>query len=177
MAGPQVQVVMTGDGARLERELVKLQARMLELEGRTKGVGAAGRKTAGDLGELGKATERAFDPKALLRWAGILAPGGILIAGVQLLRAELTKVIELQKRAAGEQVTVASARKDVVRNLAGVSLLLRELRLVGLATRLVSIVNAEGVVIAWIGADDCGVGRLTLFDPETGRKLEISPAG
>ncbi len=121
MAGPQVQVVMTGDGAKLERELIKLQARMLELEGKTKGVGAAGRKTAGDFGELGKATERAFDPKALLRWAGVLAPGGILIAGVQLLRAELTKVIELQKKAAGEQVTLASARKDLIRNLSSAS--------------------------------------------------------
>lgn len=121
MASGNVEVRFTGDAASLEREITKLKAKAQQLQDKLRDVGGAGRKSGDELSKLGNATAKAFDTSGLMRMASFLAPGGMLVAGAALLRAEFEKIIRLQEQAAGAQLTLGSARKDIVRNLAGSS--------------------------------------------------------
>lgn len=105
MAGVAVQ--FTGDASKLEREILKLQAKAQDLEAKLRGVGAAGKKTGDDMDAgIGKALSGITSLAA-----GFLSINAAMSAGKQWWDVWLRNIREVgdeAKRANSELVTLAA---------------------------------------------------------------------
>gem|GEM_PF-5514804 len=107
---------MTANEKTLLAKLAKLEAKIRDLEHGFRGAGRSGKR-------MGDALTKALDPRNLSNFVvGLVGAGSAVTAmhsAWKLVSAEIRNSINLQKEAAGAQVTVSSARQDVVRNMAG----------------------------------------------------------
>lgn len=105
MAGVTVQ--FSGDASKLEREIVKLQAKAQELEAKLRGVASAGGKVGND---LDSGISKALGPITSLA-AGVLSVNAALNAGTQAWEVYLRNIREVSeeaKKANSELVVLAT---------------------------------------------------------------------
>lgn len=107
----EVAVKFTGDPAAMQRALdavIRNQERMEQGFKRIKG----------EARSAGSAAEKGFDLGSLTRWVGGLA---LARTALQAITSEIRLQWDLQRQARETQVTVAGSRKEILRNLPGVS--------------------------------------------------------
>jgi len=113
--GGQVAIRFTGDAAKAQQELDKLQAKVGQLEGKLRKVGQAGRGA-------GRETGSALDSAAMsaVSFATALTGVGSAVAGIQKiaqqLREEYENLVQRQEAAGLTQVSYAEARNVALLN-------------------------------------------------------------
>jgi hypothetical protein len=112
-----VNIDFTGDEARAFRALVRAEGKVKDLQDRLRQSNQEARRGGQAFDKVGDSVHRAFDPRALARFVSILAPGGVLLAGVTLLRNELENIRDLQRAALDTQLPLERAQANLIRNL------------------------------------------------------------
>lgn len=114
-----VVVEMTSDEQALFRGMQKLIGQQRQFEDSLKKSGQAGKQAGKDIKQVEESASKAFNPKAVAGWAAALT--ALALPVINQIRREIENIRELQTKAAAEQVTLASARRSIIRNLPGAS--------------------------------------------------------
>ncbi|HUU94533.1 MAG TPA: hypothetical protein VM487_02250, partial [Phycisphaerae bacterium] len=112
---PTVKFTAKDEG--VTREFAKLEGKVSRLQDKLDAAGRAGTRAGKSMKDTGEHAGKAFDPQRITQWVTGLLAGG---AALQVITGELAAQHDLEKKQASSQVTLASARKDVLRNMAGV---------------------------------------------------------
>jgi hypothetical protein len=125
-----VTVTLTGDEQKLLKALDRVvqKEREMALAGAKAGEDTArgGEKANGVLGKLTQTIDGAFGQGAagkIVSFAGklglITSAAGVVMAAVAQVKREMQAVIDLQKNMVEPQLTLSSARRDLIRNMPG----------------------------------------------------------
>lgn len=139
----QLAVEMTANEVQAYKAMQRLIDQQAKME---QGLKRTGRASA----SAGKKNDAAFGAGALSSLktyvAGFMGVGGLMMA-IQAVNRELEHTKQLQKDVASEQITLASARKDITRNMAGASD--EDIKkMMGAATSIAGETNVEEKFIA-----------------------------
>lgn len=114
MSRSSVTVVMTGDSARLLREMEKVLQKETKLRDGTKQTSVAAERT-------GKSMSAAFGSRALANIAGYVAGMASLTTAVSLANRVMAEHRRLQEENARVNITVAQSQAGLVKNLGDIS--------------------------------------------------------
>lgn len=113
---PGINLTVTSDPKDMIRAIVRMEKEIDKLKGKLRDTGRAAKGAK-------RQTTNAFGGRALSdikSYATALTGVGGVLAAFRLISAEIARVITLQDKASGAQVTLSSARQTLLRNLVGV---------------------------------------------------------